>query len=143
MEPSDGRSEVLSALREAVCSDSDLEFVVTFGSQITGEATTTSDLDIAVKLADSLSARDRFEKQCFLSGDLQWEDAPFVDLSDIETLPLAVAHDAVRGSFVCGDDQAFEQFKTETEAQFAEQRDDLRRQRRAVIDRIAEEGLRG
>ncbi|WP_199522771.1 nucleotidyltransferase domain-containing protein [Haloferax sp. Atlit-4N] len=143
MEPSDGRSEVFSALKEAVCSDSDIEFVVAFGSQITGEATTTSDLDIAVKFADSLSGRDRFEKQCFLSGDLQWEDAPFVDLSDIETLPLDVAHDAVSGSFVCGDEQAFEQFKTEIEAQFAEQRDDLRRQQRAVIDRIAEEGLRG
>nr|WP_239640628.1 nucleotidyltransferase domain-containing protein [Haloferax denitrificans] len=62
MDLSDGRSEALSALREAVCSDSDLEFVVTFGSQTTGEATTTSDLDIAVKFADSLSARDRFEK---------------------------------------------------------------------------------
>nr|WP_233521820.1 MULTISPECIES: nucleotidyltransferase domain-containing protein [unclassified Haloferax] len=93
---SDGRSEALSALREAVRSDSDIKFVVTLGSQIMGGATMASDLDIAVKFADSLSARDRFEKQCFLSGDLQWEDAPFVDVSDIETLPLDVAHDAVR-----------------------------------------------
>ncbi|ELK53132.1 nucleotidyltransferase family protein [Haloferax sp. BAB-2207] len=62
MEPSDGRSEALSALREAVRSDSDIKFVVTLGSQITGGATMASDLDIAVKFADSLSARDRFEK---------------------------------------------------------------------------------
>ncbi|AFK20766.1 nucleotidyltransferase family protein [Haloferax mediterranei] len=117
--------------------------MVVFGSQITGEATTASDLDIAVKFADSLSARDRFEKQCFLSGDLQWEDSPFVDLSDIETLPLDVAHDAVTGSFVCGDEQAFEQFKAEIEARFVEQRDNLRRQQRAVLNRIAEAGLRG
>ena len=86
MESSDGRSQVLSALKESTCSDSDIEFVVAFGSQITGEATTASDLDIAVKFTDSLSDRDRFKKQCFLSGDLQREDAPFVDLSDIETL---------------------------------------------------------
>ncbi|WP_235853526.1 nucleotidyltransferase domain-containing protein [Halosimplex salinum] len=59
----------------SVCSDSDVEFVVAFGSQITGGTTRGSDLDLAVK--------------------------------------------------------------------FADQRDDLRRQQRAVIDRIAEDGLRG
>ncbi len=57
--------------------------------------------------------------------------------------PLAVAHDAVKGTFVCGDADAFDRFKTEIEAHFGEQRDNLRRRRRAVIDRIAEDGLRG
>ncbi|SEL88885.1 nucleotidyltransferase domain-containing protein [Haloferax larsenii] len=143
MESSDGRAQVFSALKESVCPDPDVEFVVAFGSQTTGEATSTSDLDIAVKFADSLSDRERFKKQCFLSGDLQQEDAPFVDLSDIETLSLDVAHDAVNGSFVCGDEHAFGRFKRDIEARFVEQAGDLRRQQRAVIDRIAEEGLRG
>ncbi|WP_240625386.1 hypothetical protein [Halonotius pteroides] len=78
-----------------------------------------------------------------MSGDPQQADAPFIDLSDIETLPLGVAYDTVNGTFVCGDKHAFEQFKTAIEAAFDDQRDTLRRQQRDVIDRIAAEGLRG
>ncbi|QIO25081.1 nucleotidyltransferase domain-containing protein [Haloarcula sp. JP-L23] len=143
MATSDGSSQVLDAVAASVCPDPDVEFVVAFGSQVAGESTGSSDLDLAVKFADELSNTERFEKRCFLSGDLQREDAPFVDLSDIETLPLDVAHDAVNGTFVCGDEHAFEQFKADIDATFADQRDDLRRHRRDVIDRIAEDGLRG
>ena len=65
------------------------------------------------------------------------------DVSDIETLLLDVAHDAVNGTFIYGDKHAFERFKADIEATFADQRDDLRRRQRAEIDRIAEDGLRG
>ena len=143
MDVGERESQLFSALEESVCSDSDVAFVVAFGSQITGETTRASDFDIAVKFADGVTERDRFEKRCFFSGDLQRDDVPFVDISDIELLPLDVAHDAVNGRFICGDEHAFEEFKTEVENTFAEQREDLRRQHRAVIDRIAEEGLRG
>lgn len=143
MNTGDEDSELFTALEESACSDSDVEFVVAFGSQITGEATCASDLDVAVKFAAGLTDHERFGKRCFLSGNIQREDAPFIDLSDIETLPLDVAHDAVHGTFVCGDEHAFEQFKTDVETVFADRRDDLHRQQRAVIDRIAEDGLRG
>ena len=86
---------------------------------------------------------ERFETQYSLSGSLQQEDAPFVDLTDIETFPIDIAHDALDGRFVCGDEDAYEQFKQELETTFAEQRDTIRRQQRDVIDRIAEDGLRG
>ena len=132
-----------AVLDTSVCADPAVEFVVAFGSRPAGESTPASDLDIAVKFAADLSAGERFEKRCFLSGDLQHDDAPFVDLSDIETLPLDVANDAVNGTFVCGDEHAFEQFKTIVEAAFDDQRDTIRRQQRDVIDRIAAEGLRG
>ena len=136
-------SPVLDALETSVCSDPTVEFAVAFGSHITGEPNRSSDLDLAVKFADGLTDHERFEKRCFLSGALQREDAPFVDLSDIETLPLDVAHDAVNGRFVCGDEQAFERFKADVEATFDEHSNALRRQQRDVIDRIAEDGLRG
>ncbi|ESS10063.1 MAG: putative nucleotidyltransferase [uncultured archaeon A07HN63] len=136
-------SQVDSVLDMSVCADPTVEFVVVFGSQCTGEATPASDIDVAIKFADDLSASERFEKRCFLSGDIQRDDAPFIDLSDIETLPLGVAHDAVNGTFVCGDEHAFERFKTAIEAAFDDRRDTLRRQQRDVIDRIAAEGLRG
>jgi predicted nucleotidyltransferase len=143
MDGGDERSQVFATIEESMCPDPDVTFVIAFGSQVSGEPTRSSDLDLAVKFADDLSNRERFEKRCFLSGDLQQEDAPFVDLSDIETLPLAVAHEAINGVFVCGDENAFTQFKDDLETTFAEQRDALRRQQRDVIDRIAEDGLRG
>ncbi|WP_251328492.1 type VII toxin-antitoxin system MntA family adenylyltransferase antitoxin [Haloplanus pelagicus] len=143
MSPSAEHSQVVSALEEAVCSDPEITFAVLFGSQISGESTLSSDFDLAIKFANELSDRDRFEKRCFLSGDLQHEGRPFIDVSDIESLPLDVAHDAVNGELLCGDEQVFEQFKRDIEAEFDEQRETLRRQQRAVIDRIAEDGLRG
>ena len=136
-------TERRSVLNASLCADPAVEFVVAFGSRATGEATAASDLDVAVKFSDDLSARERFDRRCFLSADLQREDAPFIDLSDIETLPVDVAHDAVNGTLVCGDEDAFEQFKTSIEAAFDDERDTLRRQQRDVIDRIATEGLRG
>ena len=135
--------ELFAALSTAVCSDSDVAFAVVFGSQVTGETTSASDLDLAIKFADNLSDRERFGKRCFLAGELQREDWPFIDVSDIERLPLAVAHDAVNGTFICGDERIFEQFKTNVTEAFADQRETLHRQQRAVIDRIAEDGLRG
>lgn len=135
--------QIRGALEASVCADPTVEFVVAFGSQITGEPKGSSDIDIAIKFADDCSSRERFQKRCFYSGDLQQAETPFVDVSDIETLPLDVAHDAVNGTFVCGDEASFEQFRDALESTFAEQRDSLRRGRRDVIDRIAEDGLRG
>lgn len=143
MEEVDGTSRLLSILEESLCPDPEVEFVVTFGSQVTGDSHTSSDLDVAVKFTEGLSPHERFRKRCFLSGDLQQADAPFVDISDVEELPLDVAHDAVDGELLCGDEQGFRRFKAEVEALFEERRDDIRRHQREVIDRIAENGLHG
>jgi predicted nucleotidyltransferase len=143
MEASDEHSQLFATLEESLCRDSDIEFVVAFGSQVTGDSRSSSDLDIAVKFVDDFSSHERFQKRCFLSGNLQQADAPFIDLSDIEDIPLGVAHDAVNGEFLCGNEQAFRQFKTDIEASFEERRDEIRRHQQDVIDRIAEDGLRG
>jgi predicted nucleotidyltransferase len=143
MEASDEHSQLFTTLEESLCRHPDIEFVVAFGSQVTGDSRSSSDLDFAVKFADDLSSHERFQKRCFLSGDLQQADAPFIDLSDIEDLPLDVAHDAVNGEFLCGNEQAFRQFKRDIKASFEERRDEIRRHQQDVIDRIAEDGLRG
>jgi len=143
MNRSADHSQVLSTLEKTVCSNPDIVFAIVFGSQISEDSTQSSDFDLAIKFADELSAGDRFEKHCFLSGDLQHEALPFIDVSDIESLPLAVAHDAMNGELLYGDQQAFEQFRTAIEEKFDEQHESLRRQQQAVIDRIAEDGLRG
>lgn len=143
MEATDSHSGLLSVLEGSLCDEGDIEFAVAFGSQVTDDSSPSSDLDLAVKFTTGLSTRERFGRRWFLSGDLQREGAPFVDISDIETLPVAVAHDAANGEFLCGDERAFRRFKTEIEATFEERHDELRRHQRDVIDRIAEGGLRG
>lgn len=143
MTADDRNPELLATLEELVCADPAVEFVLAFGSQISGTSTPASDLDLAIKFANDLSDRERFEKRCFFSGDLQRDDAPFVDVSDIEALPVEVAHDAVNSRFVCGDRDAFEQYKQDIEARLQEQHEDRRRHQQSVIDRIAEDGLRG
>ena len=132
------------AVAASLCDDPDIEFVVAFGSRLTGTPTTGSDLDIAVKFDPTLSDSERFDKLCFLSGDLQCDGAPFVDISDLERLPTEVAHDAVTdGRFVCGDSRAFERYKQAIEASFQDGREERQRTQRELIDRIAAEGLRG
>lgn len=143
MDASNGRERAFGGIDDSLCRDADVEFVVAFGSRVAGSPRPASDIDIAIKFDDELSAHERFQKRCFLSGDLQRGDAPFVDVADIETLPIEVAHAAVNGTFLCGDEQAFEQFKADTEAAFEANRDAIHRRQRAIIDRIAEEGLRG
>ncbi|MDB9235845.1 nucleotidyltransferase domain-containing protein [Halorubrum ezzemoulense] len=143
MEPNADQSQIRSALKDVVCADPDVVFAVVFGSQLSGTATRSSDFDIAVKFTADCSERDRFKKRCVLSGELQHEEFPFIDVSDIDLLPLDVAHDAANGDLLCGDERAFEQFKTDIKSEFDEQRETLRQHQRAVIDRIAEDGLRG
>ena len=143
MDAADGDSQVFAALEESLCRDPDIEFAVMFGSQMADNVRSSSDLDIAVKFCENLSSHERFRKRCFLAGDLQQADAPFVDISDIEKLPLDVAHDAVTGKFLCGDEQAFHEYRTDIEATFEDHREDIRRRQRDVIDRIAEDGLHG
>lgn len=143
MGETDGRSRLITTLEESLCDDENVEFAVLFGSQVAGESRSSSDLDVAIKFTDELASHERFQKRCFLVGNLQQGDAPFVDLSDIEALPAAVAHDAVNGEFLCGDETKFRQYKTDIEASFDQQREDIRQHQREVIDRIAEGGLRG
>jgi predicted nucleotidyltransferase len=143
MGATDGHSQLLAALDEAICSDPDVEFAVAFGSRAVGTPRPSPDLDVAVKFSDELSASERFRKRCSLSSELQREDAPFVDVSDMEELPLPVAHDAVQGTLLCGDEETLRRVKEGIDAAFTEREADIRRHQRDLIDRIAEEGLRG
>ena len=68
METSDEHSQLFATLEESLCRDSNIEFVVAFGSQVTDDSRSSSDLDLAVTFADDLSSHERFQKRCFLSG---------------------------------------------------------------------------
>ena len=143
MAESDGESEPIAGLERSISADETVLFAVAFGSQVDGDPTEGSDLDLAVKFVDELSASERFRQRCRLSGELQRDGWPFVDVVDVESLPLDVTHDAVGGRLLCGDSGAFESFERSVETEFAERREEIRTRRRRVIDRIAEQGLRG
>jgi len=143
MQPDGKRPAVRDVLEEALSDDPEIAFAVAFGSRTTGRARTSSDLDITVKFDGDLSPRQRFRKLCSLSGSLQGEDRPHMDVSDVERLPLAVAHDAVSGELICGDKALFDRYRDTVEEQYDSERDDLRERNRDVIDRVAEKGLRG
>jgi predicted nucleotidyltransferase len=143
MEVGELDTEVLAGLKAALCRDPDIEFALVFGSQPTEHARPSSDLDIAVKFGAELSVGERFQRRCALAGELQRDDAPFIDIADLDALPLPVAHDAIQGQVLCGDPQAVGDARADIEAAFAAQGEAIRQRQQAVIDRIAEEGLRG
>lgn len=143
MESVDDRLRIHEWFDRSLCEVPDIEFAVAFGSRISGTPTAGSDLDIALKFSDELSTSERFRKRCFLQGELQEPARPHVDLVDIEALPSEVARDAVAGELLCGDRTVFERFRSSVEEQFERDRDRRRQRQQAIIDRIAEEGLRG
>ena len=132
-----------AALAETLCSDEAVDFAVVFGSRVSDEAGPSSDLDVAVKFSESLTPHERFRRRCYFAGELQRTDGPFVDVTDLDALPLAVAHDAVTGEFLCGDEASYHRFKADVEATYEREREELDRHRRDVINRIAEDGLHG
>jgi predicted nucleotidyltransferase len=138
-----GQVQFINDLARQLCQESVVAFAVVFGSASTGRTHPSSDIDIAVKFTESLSSEERFRKRCFLSGSLQQPGQPFVDVSDAAELPLPVAHDAVNGTLLCGDKQAFHHFKTGIEAEFEEHQTEIQRHSTDVITRIAERGLHG
>lgn len=143
MESGDGHSSVPPSVERLLCDDPDVEFAVVFGSQAAGTAGPASDLDLAVKFDGELSVEERFRQRCHLSGRIQRDDAPFVDVSDLEELPLEVAKAAIDGDFLCGNENAFRAFETRIETEYEERRDDIKQSHRDTISRIARDGLRG
>lgn len=143
MTPEDGQSDVPAGVKESLCTDTDIEFVAVFGSRVTDTSRPSSDLDIAVKFSETLSADERFQKRCHLAGHLQQSDTPVIDLSDIDDLSLEVTHAAVNGELLCGDEQKFQRFKTEVEAEFEDRQEELEQDQRQLISRIADEGFHG
>jgi len=126
---------------ETLRQDPDVEFAVAFGSRVTGEPRSGSDLDIAIKLSDDLSATERFRKRCRLSGRLQADGIPFVDVSDVDAVPTRLKREVAAGQLLCGDTTAFRRFAEAVERESAER--DGRREDYEYIRRVAEDGLHG
>ena len=143
MTDSEHPTQVVSDLRSAFADSDAIEFAILFGSFTGDEETSPSDIDIAIKFTDALAPAERFRQLCKFSGHLQSSDRPFVDVSDIEGLPLDIAHDAVHGKLVYGNEQRFEAFREDTQETFAAQRDTICSRQLDIIERIANQALHG
>ena len=143
MAESEHPTQLVSDLRGALAESDAVEFAVLFGSFTEDDDTPPSDIDLAIKFSDTLAPDERFRQLCVFSGNLQSSDRPFVDVSDIERLPLDIAHDAIHGELIFGNEQRFEAFREDIQETFAAQRDAIRSRQREVIERIANQGLHG
>lgn len=139
MSGEDGLEDALTAL----CDEPAVEFAVRFGSRTNGDPRPSSDLDVAVQFSDSAGDGERFQTLCRLSAAVQRSNAPYVDLSDLDELPLEIAYDAVQGRLLCGDRDRFRAVKRTVESRYEERRDEIDRRHRDRIRRIADEGLHG
>lgn len=127
----------IDGLRSALDS-CPLEFALLFGSRARGESGASSDVDIAIRFPESMDDRERFRERNRIDATLQEYATGFVDVSDIDTLPIPVAYAAVRdGILLAGDARVVEEYRTHVEAEYESTADQRERQREAFIDRLA------
>jgi predicted nucleotidyltransferase len=127
----------LDAIRAAL-DGTDVVFALLFGSHARSEATGDSDLDIAVRFPDRLSDRDRFRARNRIDATLQAHAEGTVDVSDIDALPVAVQHAALRDGIVLyGDDDAVAEYREQVTRSYESTADERTAERQAFIDRLA------
>lgn len=111
-------------------------YAVVFGSGVRGDAVTGSDVDVALQFPDDLDDRERFDARNRIDAELQSYADSFVDVSDVERLPVTVVARALRdGQVLYGDDEVAAVDRHRFEEQVAAEEEDRKRHRRDVIDR--------
>ena len=113
-------------------------FAILFGSQARGTARESSDVDVALRFPTTMSDHELFEIRNRIDADLQAYADGFVDVSDVDSLPTAVAHAALQdGITIVGDEDIVEPYREDVEATYEATADERKRERRAFIDRLA------
>ena len=119
-------------------AETDVCFAVLFGSRVRGDAHESSDVDVALRFPDDLSPTERFRRRNRIDAELQSHADAFVDVSDIEALPLPIARAALRdGIRLVGDDREVDAYRDRVEAEYEETATERERDRREFVDRLA------
>lgn len=122
----------------AYLAETAVVFAILFGSHARGEADASSDVDLALRFPDDMDALERFRCRNRIDADLQEYVGGFVDVSDIERLPIPVAYAALRdGIFLTGDENAVRRHRDRIEREYELRADERTRERRSFIDRLA------
>ncbi|CCQ33006.1 Nucleotidyltransferase protein [Halorhabdus tiamatea SARL4B] len=116
----------------------DVAFAVLFGSYATGTSHDSSDVDVAVQFPAAMTPKERFHRRNRIDAELQAYAEQFIDVSDIEDLPLPVVRRALRdGIRLVGDQQAIDAYCERIEAEYETSAAARKRERQEFIDRLA------
>lgn len=122
----------------AYLEETDVVFAILFGSRARGTERADSDVDVALRFPPESDAEERFRSRNRIDADLQAYAEGFVDVSDLETLPIGVARAALRdGVVVVGDERAVETYRDRVEREYQATAGERERERREFIDRLA------
>lgn len=118
--------------------NADVVFAVLFGSHARGEANSSSDVDIALQFPERMDETERFYCRNRIDAELQEYADGFVDVSDIEQLPLPVAYRAIReGILLAGDESAAQRYEKRITTDYERTKRQRERERDTFIDRLA------
>lgn len=113
-------------------------FALLFGSHARGTAGPESDVDVALRLPDELSDRERFRVRNRIDAELQRFADGFVDVSDVDALPTEVTYAALRdGVVLVGDESTVRTYREQVADAYEQTADERERERREFIDRLA------
>ena len=119
-------------------AETDVRFAILFGSRVRGETHESSDVDVAIQFPENLSPKERFRRRNRIDTDLQGYADDFVDVSDIEDLPLPIARVALReGVRLVGDERDVDAYRERIVAEYERAAADRERDRREFIDQLA------
>lgn len=125
----------------AFLEGTDAVYAVCFGSVARGEAHAGSDVDVAIRFPDEMDERERFRQRNRIDAELQAYANATVDVSDMETLPPAVALRAVcEGVLIAGDESRLDADRVRLDSATSEASEDRLREQRSFIDRLARGG---
>ncbi|WEL20668.1 nucleotidyltransferase domain-containing protein [Halorhabdus sp. BNX81] len=119
-------------------AETDVAFAVLFGSFATGSSRDSSDVDVAVQFPAAMTPKERFHRRNRIDAELQAYADRFVDVSDIENLPLPVVRRALQdGIRLVGDQEDIDAYRGRIEAEYETSAAKRKRERQEFIDRLA------
>lgn len=122
----------------AYLAEADVNFAVLFGSSASDTTHESSDVDVAVRFPAEMTPKERFRRRNRIDAELQAYADRFVDVSDIEDLPLPVVRRALRdGIRLVGDQQDIDAYRERIEAEYETSAAERKRERQELIDRLA------
>lgn len=119
-------------------TQTDVVFAVLFGSYARDTADSSSDVDIALRFPDEMDDYERFHLRNGIVAELQQYADTFVDVSDLDSLPLPVAHAALRdGRLLMGDEKTVDAYRKQVKQEYEATAEKREREHREFIDRLA------
>ncbi|SFR90327.1 Predicted nucleotidyltransferase [Halomicrobium zhouii] len=127
----------VEGMREYLAGE-EVVFALLFGSHARGTADASSDVDVALRFPGEMDAHERFRRRNRIDAALQEYADGFVDVSDISSLPIPVAHAALRdGVRLVGDEQTIDEYRTQVQTEYESSSAARKADDEAFIERLA------